>query len=201
MTLPRSFYLGDDVIAIARDLIGKVLVTNINGHYTSAMITETEAYEGVGDKASHAYGNRRTQRTEMMYTRGGVCYIYLCYGIHHLFNVVTNETDIPHAVLIRAAAPIDGVDIMLTRRKMTKVQPRLTAGPGILSAAMGITTTHNGLSLNGPKIFIEDRSICIPSYDIITGTRVGVAYAKEDALLPYRFCLANTQYISKGTGL
>lgn len=185
---------------IAKDLLGKVLVTNFNGLLTSGMIVETEAYAGVEDKASHAYGGRRTNRTEVMYHRGGVAYVYLCYGIHHLFNIVTNTKDIPHAVLIRAIEPMDGIDIMLERRGKVKLTPQLTAGPGALSRALGIDTAHTGLSLN-THIIIEDRGIKIQPRDIVAGTRVGVAYAAEDAYLPYRFSIKDNPFVSKGKGL
>lgn len=201
MKLPDSFYRGNDVVNIAESLLGKVLVTVFDGIVTSGIITETEAYAGATDKASHAYGNRRTTRTEVMYAQGGVAYVYLCYGIHHLFNVVTNDADIPHAVLIRGIEPVEGIDTMLARRNKTTLSPALTAGPGALSAALGIHTHHTGLPLCGNTIYIEDRGIYVPQEDIEAATRVGVAYAAEDALLPYRFYIAGNKYVSKGKGL
>ena len=201
MILPDSFYQNDDVVAVARALLGKVLVTTIDGVTTAGMITETEAYAGAGDKASHAHNNRRTRRTEVMFMPGGVAYVYLCYGIHHLFNVVTNTQGTPHAVLVRAIAPLEGVETMLDRRRRTTTSPALTAGPGALSAALGITTAHTGLSLQGPLICIEDRGIEIKDDDIAAGTRVGVAYAGEHALWPYRFWIKDNKYVSKAKGL
>jgi DNA-3-methyladenine glycosylase len=201
MILPESFYTRPDVVKIAKELLGKVLVTTFDGVMTSGMIVETEAYAGAGDKASHAYGNRRTNRTEIMYRNGGTAYVYLCYGIHHLFNVVTNLQDIPHAILIRAIEPLDGLEEMLARRHQLKLTPSLTAGPGAMSMALGIHTRHTGSGLAGPEVFIEDRGIKIRKADIVAGTRVGVAYAAEDALLPYRFYIRNNPYISKGKGL
>lgn len=195
MILSQSFYLNEDVVQVAKDLLGKVIVTKIDGITTSGIITETEAYAGVTDKASHAYGGRRTNRTEIMYTKGGVAYVYLCYGIHHLFNVVTNVQDIPHAVLIRAIEPVKGIDAMLQRRKKTKLQPQLTSGPGAMSMALGIQTSHTGLSLKKGIITIHDEGINVE--DIIATTRIGVDYAKEDALLPYRFYIASNKFISK----
>jgi DNA-3-methyladenine glycosylase len=197
MLLPESFYTGNDVLKIARKLIGKVLVTNMDGEITTGMITETEAYAGITDKASHAYGGRRTTRTEAMYARGGVAYVYLCYGIHHLFNVVTNIQDVPHAVLVRAIAPIEGIEAMLARRNKSKLNSTLTAGPGSLSAALGINKQHTGNSLLGESIYIEDRSVKIRAQDIVATTRIGVDYAGEDALLPYRFYLRDCEYVSK----
>lgn len=201
MKLPESFYVRKDVVQIAKELLGKVIVTNFDGVYTTGIITETEAYAGAIDKASHAYGNRRTKRTEVMYSHGGTAYVYLCYGIHHLFNVVTNVKDIPHAILIRAVEPLDGLEYMLQRRSMTKLQPSLTAGPGAMSVALGIHTRHTALSLQGPEIYIEDRGIKIAKKDIVEGTRVGVAYAEDDAYLPYRFSIRGNKYVSKGKGL
>lgn len=199
--LPEDFYTRNNVVQIAQQLLGKVLVTNFNDEYTAGIIVETEAYAGAGDKASHAYGNRRTARTEIMFGKGGTAYVYLCYGIHHLFNVVTNVQDTPHAVLIRGVEPIDGIDIMLERRAKDKVTPALTAGPGALSMALGIHTSHTGLSLLNENLFIEDRGIKIKKTDIVAGTRVGVAYAQEDAFLPYRFWVKGNPYVSKGKGL
>ena len=201
MILPDSFYQLKDVVKIARELIGKVLVTNLNGQLTSGIIVETEAYAGAADKASHAFGNRRTNRTEVMFAHGGIAYVYLCYGIHHLFNVVTNVEHVPHAILIRAVEPLEGIDIMLERRKKESLKPLLTAGPGAMSEALGIKTKHTGLNLQGPEIYIEDRGIKIAKKDIIEASRVGVAYAQEDALLPYRFLLKGNKYVSKGKGL
>lgn len=199
MVLPESFYTRKDVVKIARELLGKVLVTDF-GVRTSGMIVETEAYAGITDRASHAYGGRRTARTEVMYLGGGAAYVYLCYGIHHLFNVVTNIEDIPHAILIRAIEPIDGLEVMLKRRNKTKLLPSLTAGPGALSQALGINTLHTGISLQSGSIRIED-GIRIHKADIVEATRVGVAYAMDDAMLPYRFYIKGNRFVSKGKGL
>lgn len=201
MILPESFYSRKDVVKIAQELLGKVLVTEFDGIYTAGMITETEAYAGAIDKASHAFGNRRTNRTEVMFGHGGVAYVYLCYGIHHLFNVVTNEREAPHAILIRAIEPLEGIEYMLERRGKTVLQPSLTAGPGAMSMALGIYSKHTGLSLQGPEIFIEDRGIKISKKDIVAATRVGVAYAQDDAYLPYRFYIKGNAYVSKAKGL
>ena len=201
MILPESFYSRKDVVKIAQELLGKVLVTEFNGIHTAGMITETEAYAGTIDKASHAFGNRRTNRTEVMFGHGGVAYVYLCYGIHHLFNVVTNEKGTPHAILVRAVEPLEGVDEMLRRRGKTVLQPSLTAGPGAMSMALGIHSSNTGLSLQGPEILIEDRGIKVSKKDIVATTRVGVAYAQDDAYLPYRFYIKGNAYVSKGKGL
>jgi DNA-3-methyladenine glycosylase len=201
MILPESFYTRKDVVKIAKELLGKVLVTKFDGIETAGMIVETEAYAGAGDKASHAYGGRRTNRTQTMYAQGGTAYVYLCYGIHHLFNVVTNVADVPHAVLIRGLEPLEGIDMMMARRRKEALAPALTAGPGALSQAMGIFTSHSGMKLFGPEMYIEDRGIKLNSKDILAGTRVGVAYAQEDGLLPYRFSIKGNRYVSKGKGL
>ena len=159
--LPKSFYARTDVVQVSKDLLGKSLVTNFNGQRTVGKIVETEAYRAPDDKACHAYNNRRTKRTEIMFKEGGCAYVYLCYGIHHLFNVVTGPKDMAHAVLIRGIEPIDGLETMLKRRNQTKLKSNLTAGPGILSKALGISTQHTGLSLLSAKsnIWIEDHGI------------------------------------------
>lgn len=185
--LEKDFYLRSDVVKISRELLGKYLFTRINGKTTAAIITETEAYAGVTDKASHAYNNRRTRRTEVMFGEGGMAYVYLCYGIHHLFNIVTNKKNVPHAVLIRAVKPIEGIDVILKRRGHSHLHPRISAGPGTVSQAMGIHTSQSGTSLTGNKIWLEDKGIIIKSKDILITPRIGVDYAGEDAKLPYRF--------------
>lgn len=197
--LKTAFYRQHDVTVIAKDLLGKILVTNINGVRTAGMIVETEAYAGIIDRASHAWNNRRTKRTEVIFQPGGLAYVYLCYGIHYLFNVVTNIENTPHAVLIRALQPIDGIDVM-QRRYNNKPSVKLTAGPGSLCKAMGIDTALNGESLTGKKVWIETGQD-IADNEIAISTRVGVAYAGEDAYLPYRFSIKNNDWVSKGKGL
>jgi len=194
--LPASFYTQNDVVAIARNLIGKMLHTHFDGIYTAGSIVETEAYNGIIDKASHAHGNRRTNRTEIMFAEGGVAYIYLCYGIHHLFNVVTNVSGIPHAVLIRALVPLHGIEQMMKRRNKTKLDFTITKGPGSVAKAMGLHTRHTGESLLGTSIWITEGGGEIHNKQIIASPRIGVDYAQEDALLPYRFYLANCPYVS-----
>ena len=187
--ISRAFYSDDDVVAISKALLGKVLCTRIDGRITRIVIAETEAYAGVTDKASHAYGDRRTRRTEPMYGPAGAAYVYLCYGIHHLFNVVTNELGVPHAVLIRAGAAIEGVETMLARRNKKKVDKTLLAGPGSLAQALGITTELTGASLVGNKVWIEDHDINVADDQISARPRVGVDYAEEDAKRLYRFTI------------
>lgn len=193
MKLPKKFYLRNNVVKIARDLLGKFLFSSIDGIVTGGIITETEAYAGVNDRASHAFGGRRTTRTEVMYAEGGASYVYLCYGIHSLFNVVTNKKDIPHAILVRAIHPVEGVTRMRNRRNNPKVpDSRLCVGPGTVAQALGIHFSHSGKSLLENEIWIEDRDIKIKPDIIVTGQRIGVDYAGKDALLPYRFKISNS---------
>jgi DNA-3-methyladenine glycosylase len=189
MKLPQSFYRRKDVVKIAKDLLGKVLYTKINGQVTAGIITETEAYAGITDRASHAYGGRRTKRTEIMYSSGGSAYVYLCYGIHHLFNVVTNRKNIPHAVLIRAIGPFIGTEVILKRRGKVKLNEKICSGPGTVSEGLGIKVSHAGTDLRGSVIWIEDKGIKIQERKIIKNPRIGVDYAGADALLPYRFTI------------
>ena len=161
MKIPLDFYIREDVVQISRELLGKVLCTSIDGQVTNAIITETEAYAGVEDKASHAYGGRRTKRTEPLYAQGSTAYVYLCYGIHQLFNVVTDEVDTPHAVLVRAGTPLGGIDVMERRRNKQATDSSFLNGPGSLGQALGITTSLSGTSLLEDKIWIEDRMISV----------------------------------------
>ena len=190
MKLGASFFQRDDVPGVARELLGKALCTDIDGQLTKIIVTETEAYAGVTDKASHAYDNRRTKRTEPMYADGGIAYVYLCYGIHHLFNVVTNRAGVPHAVLIRAGQPVTGVEHMLARRNKSKSDKTLLGGPGSLAKALGITTDDTGTCLEGSRIWIEDTGHEVGDESIVAGPRIGVDYAKEDAARPYRFFMS-----------
>jgi DNA-3-methyladenine glycosylase len=196
MKIPLNFYRQNDVITISRLLLGKYLLTNFDNELTGGMIVETEAYRAPEDRASHAFGMRRTKRNAVMYQAGGVCYVYLCYGLHSLLNVVTNYEGIPHAILIRALEPKIGIDIMLRRRHKSKVDRSLTGGPGALAQALGVTRMHNGLLLTSSQIWIEDRGIAFLEEEILASPRVGVAYAREDALLPWRFRLKNSKWTS-----
>ncbi|RYY36930.1 MAG: DNA-3-methyladenine glycosylase [Sphingobacteriaceae bacterium] len=197
MILPNAYYTGNDVVAIARDLLGKYLFTNIEGEITGGIIVETEAYNGIIDRASHAFGNRRTPRTQTMFEEGGRAYVYLCYGIHEMFNVVTANEGTPHAVLIRAVQPTDGVEIMQLRRSMPIVKSTITAGPGSVAKALGISRKINNYSLLSNVIWIEDRGKKYADEEIKACPRIGVAYAKEDALLPYRFYVKGNPFVSK----
>jgi len=185
--LTSSFYQRKDVVNQARELIGKVVCTFINGRYTSGVITETEAYAGITDRASHAYGNRKTSRTEPMFANGGIAYVYLCYGIHSLFNVVTAGDGEPHAILLRAIEPLEGIEIMEERRKMKRGSKHFSGGPGTLSIALDITLKQNRSDLEGNEIWIEDRHIVVSPDEMLVTPRIGVGYAGEDAKLLYRF--------------
>ncbi|MDT3401740.1 DNA-3-methyladenine glycosylase [Mucilaginibacter terrae] len=197
MKLPEDFYLNSNVVEVARNLLGKYLFTRIDGVVSGGYIVETEAYNGVIDKASHAYGNRLTPRTQTMFERGGVAYVYLCYGIHEMLNVVTSVEGQPHAVLIRAINPTQGIDAMLYRRNMALVKPNITAGPGSVGKALGINRKLNNISFQSDTMWIEDRGMIFADDEIAAVPRIGVAYAKEDALLPYRFYVKGNVYVSK----
>lgn len=199
--LERDFFIREDVLQIAQDLLGKVLTTYFDGQYCSGIITETEAYRAPEDKASHAYGNRRSARTEVMFREGGCAYVYLCYGIHHLFNVVTGKEDMAHAVLIRAIEPLDGIETMQLRRYATGiprggVKPALTTGPGVLSQALGIQTQYTGQSLTDRQspIWLETNGLDLKPGEIESGPRIGVDYAAECAEWPWRFWIRGTRF-------
>jgi len=192
--LEPGFYEREDVVTIGRELLGKVLISRIDGHLTKGIIVETEAYAGRNDKACHANNDRRTKRTEIMYQAGGHAYIYLCYGIHHLFNVVTNVAGKADAVLIRALEPLAGSDVMAER--LNANNHWLTNGPAMLTKSMGITKQLTGISLLGDRIWIEDAP-AIPPEEIVQTTRVGIDYAKEDSLLPWRFYMKGNKWVSR----
>jgi len=197
MKLEPSFYLRNDVLAISKELLGKYLFTYIDDELTGGYITEVESYNGIIDRASHAYGNRLTPRTKTMYMAGGIAYVYLCYGIHEMFNVVTSSEGQPHAILVRAIQPTVGLDIMQLRRNMNVIKPSITSGPGSVAQALGISRKINAISLQSDTLWIEDRGLVVAEEDIAAVPRIGVAYAKEDALLPYRFYIKGNPYVSK----
>lgn len=194
--LPASFYGRSDVVAITKELLGKILVTNFNDVVTAGRIVEAEAYNGPHDKASHSFGNRRTKRTEVMYASGGVAYVYLCYGIHQMFNVVTNVQDVPNAILIRALEPIIGTNAMLERSNKSVHGFDLTRGPGNVGKALALNTQHTGMSLQSDEVYIADDGLRYSDDEIGITTRIGVEYAAEDSLLPYRFIVKGNKYVS-----
>ena len=194
----RSFFIDVDVVTLSRRLLGCHLNTLVDGKITSGRIVETEAYRGRDDKACHAFNYKRTKRTETMFMEGGHAYVYLCYGIHHLFNVVVNVEGEPDAILIRAIEPIEGVEEMLLRRKINKIKPQLTAGPGVLSKAMGIDKSMNNVDLTAIEspVWIELMEP-VEVYNIISGPRIGINYAEECVEWPWRFCIKNNDYLSR----
>ena len=194
--LPPSFYTRKDIVAIAKDLVGKIVQTNINGVVTSGRIVETEAYVAHIDKASHAYKGKRTQRNEQMYAAAGTVYVYICYGMHHMLNVVTNAVDVPDAVLIRAIEPIDGIADMLLRTGKKTLDNTLTKGPGNVAKALGITKSFSGLFFGDDKIDIYHDGFILNDSQIGISKRIGIASAGDDALLPYRFFVKGNKFVS-----
>ncbi len=195
--LSLDFYREADVCNVAKQLLGKVLITYFDNVLTAGRIVETEAYNGIVDKASHAYGGRLTSRTQVMYESGGIAYVYLCYGIHHLFNVVTNEASVPHAVLIRGIEPVYGTATMMDRCKKTKFDYSIGRGPGNVTKALSINVQHTGSTLLQSSMFIADDGWQISKNSIIATPRIGVDYAAEDALLPYRFFIKDNKHVTK----
>ena len=194
--LPLSFYHRKDVVQIAKELLGKIIVTSFDGNLTSGRITETEAYVGLTDKASHSFGNRRTARNEHMYGAGGIAYVYICYGMHQMFNIVTNDKDVPDAVLVRAVEPMKGVGTMLKRTGKKKLDRTLTRGPGNVGKALGIFKHHSGLKLTSKEIYIVEDKFSLAEENIGTSIRIGVKGAGPDGLLPYRFYIRGNKYVS-----
>jgi DNA-3-methyladenine glycosylase len=194
--LPRDFYTRPNVLHVARDLLGKLLVVpNQNGKRVSGRIVEVEAYRGPQDRAAHSYGGRRTRRTEPMYGIGGTAYVFFVYGMYYQFNVVTNVVDTPHAVLIRALEPVEGIELM---RKRRSGQPdhNLTNGPGKLCIALDIDRRLDGDDLLGHKVWLEE-DVKIPRSRIMFGPRIGIDYAAEWKDKPWRFWIKDNLYVSK----
>ena len=194
--LSIQFYKRTDVILIAKELIGKIIVTNFDGLITSARIVETEAYIGITDRASHSHGGKRTARNEHMYANAGTTYVYICYGMHHLFNVVTNKKDVPDAVLVRAVQPLTGIETMLKRTGKLKLDSSLTKGPGNAAKALGISKINSGINLLKNEIYIADDGFAVEDDLIGISRRIGVEGAGDAALLPYRFYLKGNKYVS-----
>jgi DNA-3-methyladenine glycosylase len=196
MILSENFYQRTDVVKIARELLGKVLVTKIAGVVTSGMIVETEAYSWK-ERGCHAYDGRKTQRNAIMFEKGGYAYVYLCYGMHNLFNVVTNKNGVAEAVLVRALEPVHGVKEMEMRRGSLANPFHLTSGPGKLTKALGIDRKLNGKFLLDNEVWIEDTGKKISAGNIEASARIGIDYAGEDAWLPWRFTIKGSKWISK----
>jgi len=192
--LPDSFFKRSNVTLIAKQLLGKKLVTNVLGNRSGGIIVETEAYS-FRERGCHAYNNKMTNRNKVMFETGGVAYVYLCYGIHNLFNVVTNKQGMADAVLVRALQPIEGEEWMLSRMK-TKSAKRITSGPGKLTKALGIDRSFDGKYLNSAEVWIED-GMRVSSRQVVSSARIGIDYAGEDALLPWRFSIKDNPWVSK----
>lgn len=196
MKLNEEFYSGANVVEIARNLLGKALFTRKKKVVTGGIIVETEAYSW-REKGCHAFNARKTDRNAIMFESGGHAYVYLCYGIHYLFNVVTNVPGTADAVLIRALEPLEGLEEMKKRRGVLANPFHLTSGPGKLSKALGIDRTFNGKSLLNDDVWIEDLGKKIAKADIEASPRIGIDYAGEDALLPWRFTLKKNLWVSR----
>ena len=194
--LPTHFYKRTDVLLIAKELIGKIVVTNFNSVITSGRIVETEAYVAITDRASHSFAGKRTARNEHMYAAAGTAYVYICYGMHHLFNVVTNAANVPDAVLIRAVEPIAGIDTMLRRTGKLKLDKNLTKGPGNAAKALGISKRHSGFNLINDEIYIADDGFEMAETSIGMSSRIGVEGSGDAALLPYRFYIKGNVFVS-----
>jgi len=194
--LPREFYTRPDVLEVARDLLGKKLVVpGRNGARVSGIIVETEAYRGPEDRASHAWNGRRTKRTETMYGAGGTAYVYFVYGMYHQFNVVTSVEDIPHAVLVRALEPGEGLAVM-RRRRRGRSEYELTSGPGRLCLALGIDRKLDKADLLGDRVWLED-GISISPRQIGRGPRIGIDYAEKWIDKPWRFWVKDNPFVSR----
>lgn len=183
------------MVKIARALLGKFLVTDFAGGISSGMIVETEAYSWM-ERGCHAFNQRKTNRNAAMFEGGGVSYVYLCYGVHELFNIVTNKPGIAEAVLIRALEPVDGIELMMDRYNI-KNPKGITSGPGKLTKALGITRKHNQIELNGPTVWIEDRNMKVKPKDIHSSARIGMNFEGKDAVLPWRFTIKGNSWVSK----
>lgn len=195
--LSLDFYLRDDVVQIARDLLGKFIFTQTDGLISGGRIVETEAYRGPEDKGSHAYNGKRTPRNEIMYAQGGVVYMYVCYGIHDMLNIVTGFRDSSHAILIRALEPLKGVELMRQRRNIYSDDERLCKGPGALTKALGLNKLHNGLSLLGDEIWIEDWGELIGAHDMVATPRIGLNIEEPYKSIPWRFYIRGNRFVSK----
>jgi len=194
--LPREFYTRPNTLQVARELLGKLLVVaGEDSKRVSGIIVETEAYKGPLDKASHAYGHRRTSRTETMYGLGGTAYVYFVYGMYHQFNVVTGEAETPHAILVRGVEPVEGLEMMRMRRHI-KTDRDLTNGPGKLCIAMNIDRTFDRADLLGERIWIEEYKKFKPRH-VASGPRVGISYAEDYVNKPWRFWIKDNLFVSR----
>lgn len=198
MRLGTEFYRRTDSLKIARELLGKRLVVPVDGARVSGLIVETEAYMGPLDKGAHSYNNRRTNRTEVMFHEGGLAYVYFIYGMYYQFNVVVNREGVPHAVLVRAVEPEEGIEVMRDRRGAAKRDTELASGPGKLCVAFGIDRSLNGEDLvASERVWLEDAGRRVRPRDIMSGPRVGIDYAEEFAAKPWRFWIKDNPHVSR----
>jgi DNA-3-methyladenine glycosylase len=194
--VPLTFYDRDDVVQIAKELLGKIVLTNISGELTSGRIVETEAYVAITDKASHSFAGRRTAKNDHMYEVAGTTYVYICYGMHQMLNIVTNKKDIPDAILIRAIEPLQGIDVILKRTGKETLNNTITKGPGNVGKALGIFKQHSGVLLNREITIYTDKHSLINDSDIGISKRIGVESSGADGRLPYRFYIKGNKYVS-----
>ncbi len=197
MKLQKDFYTREDTLAIAKELLGKYVYTNFDNALTGGIIVETEAYIGPHDAGSHAFNGRRTPRNETMYAEGGVTYMYICYGIHDMLNIVTGPAGSSHAILIRAIEPTDGIELMQLRRGNVPLK-RLATGPGALARALGLRKQHDALELNSDEIWIENKGLIIPGEKIKATGRVGLGCKDPYLTMPWRFIVTGNPFVSKG---
>lgn len=195
--LSDSFYQRDDVTGIARELLGKYLFVHTDNITAGGIIVETEAYRGPEDRGSHAYNNRRTPRNDIMFATGGVVYMYICYGIYDMLNIVTGSENMPHAVLIRALQPAENIEIMRERRMVFNDDSRLCRGPGALARALALKKIHNGISLQGNEIWIEDRGLSFADEDIIAAPRIGLNIDEPYKSIAWRFYKKGNPHVSR----
>lgn len=197
MKVPLSFFQDDDVVSLSSQLVGMHLYTRIDGQLAGGIIVETEAYRGPEDRGSHAYNHRRTARNDVMYSKGGVVYMYICYGIHDMLNIVTGREGDSHAILIRAIEPTTGLEVMRLRRGFVNDDKRLCRGPGALAKALGLGKIHNGASLDGDTVWVEDRGLQLSSDKIVARPRIGLNIDEPYKSIPWRFYIRGNKYISR----
>lgn len=191
--LPKEFFQRDG-LTLSKKLLGKRLVKKTNHVKVSGKIVETEAYIGPEDKASHAYDNLRSERTEVQYKKGGYAYVYMIYGMYYCFNVVVADKEKPEVVLIRALEPIDGIELMEENKSKNEVN--LCDGPGKLCDALKITKNDNGKDLTNDEIYITECEN-LKKNEIKSTKRINIDYAEKAINYPWRFIIKNNKYISK----
>ncbi|WP_070120596.1 DNA-3-methyladenine glycosylase [Bacillus marinisedimentorum] len=194
-------------LQLARSLLGKTLIHKTDEGVTSGRIVETEAYMGPEDKGAHSFGNRKTDRTKVMYERAGLAYLFRIYGMHLCFNVVSGPPGKPEAILIRALEPVDGLRLMAKRRGMeltdeegalpARKLANLTNGPGKLSMALGLSMDLYGNDLTTPPLWIDFTAGQPDARQIVEGPRINIDYAEEYTAVPWRFWIKDNPFVSK----